>query len=62
MENSDLKLTCGDFNALRQVVSLTGISGTWTKGKITVNFVSLTGRLLANLWNDIFLRPGIRGR
>ncbi len=29
----DMEITCGDFKALRRLVTLTGIPGEWTKGK-----------------------------
>jgi hypothetical protein len=49
MENLDQKITCGDFNALRQVVSLTGIAGRWTKTENHCQFRAGSGAVL-NYW------------
>ena len=49
MEHLDQKLTCGDFNALRQVVSLTGIAGRWTKTENHRQFRAGSGAVL-NYW------------
>jgi hypothetical protein len=49
MEKSCRKITCGDFNALRQAVALTGIAGEWTKGNNHHQFRTANGTVL-NYW------------
>jgi hypothetical protein len=49
MEHSDQKITCGDFNSLRQVVALTGIAGEWTQRKNHRQFRAANGAVL-NYW------------
>jgi hypothetical protein len=49
MKEQSEQITCGDFNALRQVVSLTGIAGEWTKGKNHRQFRAVNGAVL-NYW------------
>jgi hypothetical protein len=49
MKESSEQITCGDFNALRQVVSLTGIAGRWTKTENHRQFRAGSGAVL-NYW------------
>jgi hypothetical protein len=49
MKESSEQITCGDFNALRQVVSLTGIAGRWTKTENHCQFRAGSGAVL-NYW------------
>jgi hypothetical protein len=49
MKEPSEQITCGDFNALRQVVSLTGIAGEWTKTENHCQFRAGSGAVL-NYW------------
>jgi hypothetical protein len=49
MKEQSEQITCGDFNALRQVVSLTGIAGRWTKTENHCQFRAGSGAVL-NYW------------
>jgi hypothetical protein len=49
MKEPSEQITCGDFNALRQVVSLTGIAGRWTKTENHCQFRAGSGAVL-NYW------------
>jgi hypothetical protein len=49
MKEPSEQITCGDFNALRQVVSLTGIAGRWTKTENHRQFRAGSGAVL-NYW------------
>jgi len=52
MTGPSQKITCGDFKALRRVITLTGIPGEWTKG---INghrqFYTVNGAVL-NYWKS----------
>jgi hypothetical protein len=48
----DIEITCGDFKALRRVVTLTGIPGEWTKKKNGLRqFRAVNGAVL-NYWKS----------
>jgi hypothetical protein len=49
MKEPSEQITCGDFNALRQVVALTGIAGEWTNEKNHRQFRAGSGAVL-NYW------------
>jgi hypothetical protein len=46
----DTEITCGDFKALRRLVTLTGIPGEWTKGKNGHRQFRAAGGAVLNYW------------
>jgi hypothetical protein len=48
----DMEITCGDFKALRRLVTLTGIPGEWTKGKNGHRQFRTANRAVLNYWKS----------
>jgi hypothetical protein len=46
----DMEITCGDFKALRRVVTLTGIPGEWKKGENGHRQFRATSGGVLNYW------------
>jgi hypothetical protein len=49
MDMSNLNITCGDFDALRKIVELIGVSGRWAETQNHCQFRAPSGAVL-NYW------------
>jgi hypothetical protein len=49
MDMSNLNITCGDFDALRKIVELTGVPGRWVETENHCQFRARSGAVL-NYW------------